>query len=97
MQIRVDAPHAREIRVTVDGAPDARLRPDGGVWRGQVADGAAYGLIVDDGVRTLVDPLATAVGFSPYHDRDAARPGRRPNHEIAPRAVAQPWPARRPS
>ena len=97
MRIRVDAPHARTVRVTVDGAESTSLRGEAGVWWGDVPDGSRYGLIVDDGPRTLVDPDATAVWFPPGHDRDAARPGRRPNHEIAPRAVAQPWPARRPS
>ncbi len=62
-------------------------------WVGEVAGRQPrYGLIVDDGDRTLVDPDATAVCFSPEHDRDAARPGRGPNHDIAPLAVAQPWP-----
>jgi glycogen operon protein len=95
MRIRVEAPGAAEVRVAVSGVGDRPLTPVGTAWVGEVPDGSAYGLIVDGGDRTLVDPDATAVQFSPRHDRDAARPGRGPNHGIAPVAVANPWPSPR--
>jgi glycogen operon protein len=97
MRIRVEAPGAREVRLVAPGQESRLLAPVGDAWVGDVVDGDHYGLIVDDGDRTLVDPNATAVHFSPDHDRDAARPGRGPNHGIAPLAVARPWPAVRPA
>ena len=95
MRIRVDAPGAAEVRVVTSGQDGRPLTLVGNAWVGDVPVGARYGLIVDDGDRTLVDPGATAVYFPPTHDRNAARPGRRPNHDVAPRAVATPWPASR--
>jgi isoamylase len=96
MRIRVEAPGASEVHLVVVGQDGRPLMPAGTAWVGEVADGSHYGLIVDDGDRTLVDPDATAVHFAPDHDRDAARPGRGPNHSSAPLAVATPWPTARP-
>jgi glycogen operon protein len=97
MRIRVDAPDAKEVRLTIPGERDRPLSADRGAWVGEVQEGSRYGLIVDGGSRTLVDPDATAVWFASGHDRDAARPGATPNHAIAPRAVARPWPDARPN
>lgn len=101
MRLHVFAPDAMSVRVTTDSGVSELVRSSDG-WIGDVVDGARYGLIATgpDGTRissdrTLVDPLATTVWFHDEHQRDAARPGAGANHEIAPRAVAVPWPERR--
>jgi len=102
MQLNVFAPDATSVRATTEDG-DVALERSGDHWVGEVADGTVYGLIATgphgsriSPDRTLVDPFATTVRFHDEHDRDAARPGTGPNHEIAPRAVALPWPGRRP-
>jgi glycogen operon protein len=102
MRVVVRAPNAERVVVTLDGSDAIELRPRGTEWWGDVPDGARYGLIVEghhsrmSSARTLVDPSATAVWFPPAHSRDRARPEHGPNHDLAPRAVAQRWPAPRP-
>ena len=102
MQISVFSPDAHRVVATTD-AGDVELERHGDHWTGEIDDGARYGLVASgpDGSRfssdrTLVDPLATTVWFPDGHRRDAARPGAGPNHDIAPRAVAVPWPEPRP-
>jgi isoamylase len=102
MELSVYSPGATSVRATTD-AGDVVLERFGHHWMGEVDDDVRYGLIATgpDGSpistdRTLVDPLATTVWFHDEHRRDAARPGIGPNHDIAPRAVAVPWPERRP-
>lgn len=102
MKLRIYSPAATSMRVVTDGG-EAVLERDGDHWLGEVEDGDTYGLIADgptgSGIRsdrTLVDPCATTVHFHRDHDRDAARPSAGPNHDIAPRAVAVPWPEPRP-
>ncbi len=83
------------------------LRRAGSSWVGEVDEGDVYGLQAVgpasgnrthrfDARRLLVDPMATEVWFPPGHSRSAAEPGPADNLDIAPRAVARPWPARRP-
>ena len=102
MDLRIYSPRAVAVRATTETGDVALVR-SGDHWIGEVADGAVYGLIATgpedtriSADRTLVDPLATTVWFPDEHRRDAARPDAGPNHDIAPRAVAVPWPERRP-
>jgi glycogen operon protein len=100
--VRVWSPAATAVVAAIDGEVDVVLERRGDEWVGDVPDGCRYGLRVEgDGRgmapdRTLVDPRATAVWFPPGHRRDAARPGRPGDHAHAARAVADPWPDRRP-
>jgi len=101
MRISVVAPLADRMWLAHHRGPTVEMQRDGDCWIGVVPDGAKYGLIADGPGRmtpdrVLVDPDATAVWFSAEHDRDAARPGRRPNLEFGPRAVAAAWPSPRP-
>ena len=102
VKLRIYSPEATDVRVTTD-AGEAGLLRSGDHWIGEVEDGVEYGLVASGPAgtrfsadRTLVDPLATTVRFHEEHDRDAARPDAGPNHRIAPRAVAVPWPEARP-
>ncbi len=103
IEIRLHSPGAEQAWIVVDGEdhPLTHLDdPDGGVWVGEVAEGAHYALRVHgpvdrrfDSRRLLVDPRATAVWFPPGHVRDDARPGRLPADGTSPMAVARRWPA----
>ena len=102
MRLNIFAPGATSVQVTTDSGVFELVR-SGDHWIGDVGEGVRYGLIATgprgsriSADRTLVDPLATTVWFDDEHQRDAARPGAGPNHDIAPRAVALPWPERRP-
>ncbi|MGB3735394.1 MAG: alpha-amylase family glycosyl hydrolase [Ilumatobacter sp.] len=101
MELRIFSPTAISVRAVTDPR-DVPLDRSGDHWIGTVDDGATYGLVATgpDGSRisadrTLVDPDSTTVWFHEHHRRDAARADAGPNHEIAPRAVAAPWPLRR--
>jgi isoamylase len=100
----VHAPDATQVFVAIDGTAPRPLRRHGDAWIGDVPEGSRYGLVAEgpaalrfDRTRTLVDPLATAVWFPPGHSREAARRGHPANHDLAPRAVARPWPAPTPA
>ena len=106
VQLRVVAPDATVVRLVEAGDGGVVMSRDGSrfgaAWTAEVAAGSRYGLIVEgtgehSAQRTLVDPDATAVWFGPDHDRDAARPGRGPDHTIAPLAIARSWPSPRPA
>lgn len=93
------APDATSVRLTT-ATEDRELTRSGDRWHGAVEEGERYGIVATgpDGsrfssARTLVDPDATTVWFHDEHRRDAALPDAGPNHRIAPRAVAVPWPA----
>lgn len=100
--LRIHSPDADQVWVVVDGV-DLPLARSGGAWIGSVPDGVRYGIRASgdparafDRRRVLIDPHATAVWFSPDHDRDAARADRTPPAEPTALAVAVPWPDRQP-
>ncbi len=97
VRIHLHAPTARFVEVAVDGETERRrLRPLGrGAWIGEVPLGATYVALLD-GQRPVLDPHATLVEFPAGHRRAANKPGGGVQVADFPRAVALPWPARRP-
>ncbi len=91
------APLATRVDAVVDDGDTVALRcarpfED---WRGEVPVGARYVLVID-GERPVLDPRATEVWFPEGHSRSAAEPGGTVDIATFPRAVARPWPTRRP-
>jgi glycogen operon protein len=85
------------VQARVDDGPRIALERDRvtGDWVGQVPTGSRYVLAVT-GDRLALDPRATEVWFPPGHSREANKPNGRVADADFPRAVAAPWPARRP-
>jgi glycogen operon protein len=101
VRVRVHAPDATAVTLVVfdrDGATElARrsLRRAGDDWIGAVAEGVAYGLLVDgggprsDASKVLLDPAAAEVLFPHAFSRCAATTRGTPNTGQAPLAVAR--------
>ena len=87
----------RWVQARVDGGSRIALERDHrtGDWIGQVATGARY-VIAVSGDRLAIDPRATEVWFPPGHSRDANKCNGSLDPADFPRAVAAPWPRRRP-
>jgi len=87
----------RSVQAWVDGGSRITLERDTltGDWVGQVPTGARY-VVAVDGDRLALDPRATEVWFPPGHSRDANKRGGMLDPSDFPRAVAAPWPDRRP-
>ena len=87
----------RSVEARVDGGPRRTLERDPmtGDWVGQVPLGSRY-VVVADGRRLALDPRATEVWFPPGHSREANKQSESVDPAEFPRAVAAPWPARRP-
>jgi isoamylase len=85
------------VQARVDGGSRIALERDQrtGDWTGQVPTGAHY-VIAVSGDRLALDPRATEVWFPPGHSRDANKRNGSSNDADFPRAVATPWPKRRP-
>ena len=85
------------VQARVDGGPRIALERDRrtGDWIGQVPTGAPY-VIAVSGDRLALDPRATEVWFPPGHSRDANKRNASLDDADFPRAVAAPWPRRRP-
>ncbi len=101
-ELSVHAPAARSIAAIVDvgeGDRDDRGHVEltrvagNGDWTGEVPVGSRYVLLID-GERLALDPRATEVWFPPGHSRAAA--AGRVDIDAFPRAMATPWPTRRP-
>ncbi|MGB0113855.1 MAG: hypothetical protein WBP59_11590, partial [Ilumatobacteraceae bacterium] len=97
MPVVVHAPDATLLELRVDGerTPRRFQRGADGAWAGEVPVGCRYVVIVDGGAPAL-DPRATEVWFPPGHSRAANKPGGAVTVDRFPRAVATPWPERRP-
>jgi glycogen operon protein len=85
------------VQARVDGGPRIALDRDQrtGDWVGQVPTGSRY-VIAVSGDRLALDPRATEVWFPPGHSREANKPNGQLDDDDFPRAVAAPWPRRRP-
>jgi len=86
----------RSVQVRVDGGARVALERDTrtGDWLGQVPVGSRYTVAVDD--RLALDPRATEVWFPSGHSRRRNEGGGHVDPADFPRAVASPWPGRRP-
>ena len=102
--VQVYSPQASSVTLVTfsnDGSTEngrIDLRRDGGHWRGEVAAGTVYGLVVEgdagrfDSSKVLLDPYATEVVFPPGFDRGLATKRGKPNSGQGPLAVARlPW------
>jgi glycogen operon protein len=85
------------VQARVDDGPRIALERDPvtGDWTGQVPIGSRY-VIAASGDRLALDPRATEVWFPPGHSREANKHHRSVSDADFPRAVAAPWPTRRP-
>ena len=85
------------MQARVDGGHRIALERDTstGEWTGEVPVGCSYVLAVD-GDRPALDPRATEVWFPAGHSRAANEGTAHLDAATFPRAVAAPWPARRP-
>lgn len=85
------------VQARVDGGPRSALErdPRTGDWIGQVPAGSHY-VIAVSGDRLALDPRATEVWFPPGHSRRANERNGDVDEADFPRAVASPWPRRRP-
>ena len=105
--LSVWAPSAGRVDAVVDAGADetgggdrveiVALRRESPLddWTGSVPLGSRY-LLVLDGDRPVLDPRATEVWFPDGHSRLAARARDTVDPATFPRAVARPWPSRRP-
>jgi glycogen operon protein len=87
----------RAVQARVDDGPRIALEREQrtGDWIGRVPTGSRY-VVAVDGDRLALDPRATEVWFPPGHSRDANKRHGGVDPADFPRAVAAPWPTRRP-
>ncbi len=95
--IAVHTSGIRSVQARVDDGPRSALErdPRTGDWVGQVPTGSRY-VVAVAGDRLALDPRATEVWFPPGHSRDANKRNGGVTDADFPRAVAAPWPERRP-
>ena len=87
----------RSVQARIDDGARIALARDTitGDWVGEVPLGSRY-VVAVDGDRLALDPRATEVWFPPGHSRDANKRNGQRSPADFPRAVAAPWPSRRP-
>lgn len=87
----------KSVHACVDDGTQIALERDlvTGDWLGQVPTGSRYTVAIESG-RLALDPRATEVWFPPGHSRSANMLAGQAAAADFPRAVAAPWPARRP-